>query len=313
MASYYTENTILYHNGEYLKASEVKIDLYSQSFHYGYAVFEGIRSYKTENGTTKIFKAEEHYDRLKNSADALNIPFNYSTAELIEATYEVLAKNNLQDAYIRPVIYAPANMSFIRNTISHIVIAVWEMAPFLGDSLLKVMSSSFQRPNPKGFKIEAKATGHYVNSILASQEAKANCFDEALLNDMNGYVAEGPGANVFFEKNGSLVTPPAGNILPGITRATVLELCNELNISVEERLFTTDELKNADAAFFCGTAAEVIGWESLDGVGFQKPWNESIGKIIQLAYKERVIEKGLFEPLVDEIPIEFKKNRLALS
>src|SRR4030095_7592360 len=116
-----------------LKASEVKIDLYSQTLHYGYGVFEGIRSYKTEDGRTKIFKAVEHYDRLKTSADAMNIPYNYSTSELIEATYQVLSKNGLQDAYIRPVVYSPANMGFIRNTVSHIVIAVWEMAPFLGE------------------------------------------------------------------------------------------------------------------------------------------------------------------------------------
>ena len=152
------------------------------------------------------------------------------------------------------------------------------------------MTSSFQRPNPKGFRIEAKASGHYVNSILASQEAKAKGYDEALLTDMNGYVAEGPGANVFFEKNGKLFTPPTGNILPGITRATVIEICKELNIPVEERLFTTDELKQADAAFFCGTAAEVIGWQSLDEAVFPKSWNDSLGKIIQQAYKNRVTE-----------------------
>jgi branched-chain amino acid aminotransferase len=296
MAAYYNENTVLYHNGEYLKASEVKIDLYSQTLHYGYGVFEGIRAYKTEDGRTKIFKAIEHYERLKNSASAMNIPYGYSTSELIEATYEVLSRNGLQDAYIRPVVYAPANMSFIQNTVSHIVIAVWEMAPFLGDKLLKVMTSSFQRPNPKGFKIEAKATGHYVNSILASQEAKANGYDEALLNDMNGFVAEGPGANVFFEKQGELFTPPPGNILPGITRQTVMEICDDLKIPVEEKLFTTAELMNADAVFFVGTAAEVIGWESLDGVRFQKPWNESLGSIIQAAYKDIVIEKGSTEP-----------------
>ena len=291
MASYYNENTILYHDGEYVKASEIKTDLYGQTLHYGYGAFEGIRSYKTADGRTKIFKATEHYDRLRNSATAINLPYNYSTEELIEATYEVLAKNNLQDAYIRPLVYAPSNMSFVRNTFSHITIEVWEMAPFLGEKLLKVCTSSFERPNPKGFKIEAKATGHYVNSILASQEAKARGFDEALLNDMNGYVAEAPGANVFFEKNGRLVTPPPGNILPGITRATVMEICSELNIAVEEKLFTTDELKNADAAFFCGTAAEVIGWESIDGVTLRKDWNDSISKVVQQAYKHRVIEK----------------------
>jgi branched-chain amino acid aminotransferase len=298
MATYYNENTVLYLNGKFVKASEAKIDLYSQSLHYGYAVFEGIRSYKNINGETKIFHAVKHYERLKNSALALNIPYTYNTDELIEATYEVLKKNNLQDAYIRPLIYAPANMSFNKNTESFITIEVWEMAPFLGDKLLRVMTSSFQRPNPKGFKIEAKATGHYVNSILASQEAKANGYDEALLTDMNDFVAEGPGANVFFEKDGKLFTPSLGNILPGITRATVIEICNELDIPVEEKLFTTDELKKADAAFFCGTAAEVIGWESLDGIVFSKKWNETLSRRIQKAYADKVIEKESVSELV---------------
>jgi len=291
MATYFNEKTVIWLNGRFAKAAESAIDLYSQSLHYGYAVFEGIRSYKTVNGETKIFKAVEHYERLKNSALALNMPYTYSADELIEATYEVLRQNNLQDAYIRPVVYAPANMSFAPNTESFIVIETWEMAPFLGDKLLRVMTSSFQRPNPKAFKIEAKATGHYVNSILASQEAKAKGYDEALLTDMNGFIAEGPGANMFYERNGKLFTPPSGNILPGITRATVLDICNELNIEVEEKLFRAEELKTADAAFFCGTAAEVIGWESLDGVKFRKEWNETVSSRIQLAYKYRVIDK----------------------
>jgi branched-chain amino acid aminotransferase len=291
MAGYYNENTILYLNGEYIKATEAKMDFYSQSLHYGYAVFEGIRSYKTANGETKIFKAVQHYDRLKNSAVAVNMPYHWTTEELIEVTYELLRKNNLQDAYIRPVVYAPDNMSFVKNDASFIVIEVWEMAPFFGEKLLRIMTSSFQRPNPKGFKIEAKASGHYVNSILASQEAKSKGYDEALLTDMNGFVAEGTGANMFYEKDRKLFTPPAGNILPGITRATVFEICDELNISVEEKLFTTEELKGSDAAFFCGTAGEVIGWESLDNVKFLKNWNETLSKKIQLAYKERVTEK----------------------
>ncbi len=138
-----------------------------------------------------------------------------------------------------------------------------------------------------------------MNSILASQEAKAAGYDEALLNDMNGFVAEGPGANVFFEKDGKLFTPSTGNILPGITRATVFEICNELNIPVEEKLFTTDELKEADAAFFCGTAAEVIGWESIDDVKFPVAWNQTLGKIIQDAYKHKVIEKTFHQSLAE--------------
>ena len=298
MANYYNENTVLYLNGEFVKATEAKIDLYSQSLHYGYAVFEGIRSYKNVNGETKIFKEEEHFARLRNSAEAMNMPYTWTNEELITATYEVLKRNNLQDAYIRPLVFAPANMSFVKNETSHIVIEVWEMLPFFGEKLLKVMTSSFQRPNPKAFKITAKASGHYVNSILASQDAKAKGYDEALLLDINGYVAEGTGANVFYEKDGKLFTPAPGNILPGITRATVLELCNELDIPVEERQITIEELKNADAVFFCGTAAEVIGWDSLDGQSFAKKWNESLGRKIQLAYKELVVENFDKEKIV---------------
>ena len=293
MASYYNNDTIIYLNGEFVKAAEAKMDFYSQSLHYGYSVFEGIRSYKTVNGETKIFKEAEHFERLKNSAAALNMPYHWTTQELIDATYEVLKRNKLQDAYIRPVVYAPANMKFDVNEKSFIVIEAWEMQPFLGEKLLRVMTSSFQRPNPKGFKIHAKAAGHYVNSILASQEAKSNGFDEALLLDMNNNVAEAPGANLFYEKGGKLFTPAPGNILTGITRATVLEICNELHIEVEEKYFTIDELKQADAAFFCGTAAEVIGFESLDEYRFPKPWNETVCKQIQDAYKEKVIEKDL--------------------
>jgi branched-chain amino acid aminotransferase len=299
---YYNEHTIIYHNGEFVKAADAKTDFYGQSLHYGYGVFEGIRSYKTVNGETKIFKEVEHYERLKKSAEALNMPYLFDTAELIAATYEVLKRNDLQDAYIRPVVYAPANMSFVQNKQSFIVIETWKMDPFLGEKLIRVMTSSFERPNPKGFKIYAKATGHYVNSILASQEAKAAGYDEALLNDMNGYVAEGPGANMFFEKEGTLYTPATGNILPGITRATVFDICQELNIPVEEKLFTTAELKKADAAFFCGTAAEVIGWESIDDVKFPVAWNQTLGKVIQDAYKKLTIGKTISE--LEEINTE---------
>ena len=296
---YYNEHTIIYHNGEFVKAADAKTDFYSQSLHYGYAVFEGIRSYKTVSGETKIFKEVEHFERLKQSAEALNMPYVFDTDELIAATYEVLKRNNIQDAYIRPVVYAPANMSFNPNKESFIVIETWKMEPFLGEKLIRVMTSSFERPNPKGFKITAKATGHYVNSILASQEAKAAGYDEALLNDMNGFVAEGPGANVFFEKDGKLFTPSTGNILPGITRATVFEICQDLNIPVEEKLFTTAELKEADAAFFCGTAAEVIGWESIDAIKFPVAWSQTVGKIIQDAYKHKVIEKTFHQSLAE--------------
>ncbi len=288
---YYNEHTFIYLNGEIVKAGEAKIDLYGQTLHYGYGVFEGIRSYKTAGGETKIFKEAEHFERLKNSAEALNLPYSWTAVELIKATYEVLRKNNCSDAYIRPLVYAPANMSFNPNTKSFIVIETWQMQPFLGEKLLRVMTSSFERPNPKAFKIQAKATGHYVNSILASQEAKAKGFDEALLNDMNGFVAEGPGANIFMEKDGVLYTPQLGNILPGITRATILEICESLDIPVIEKQITTDEIHGADSAFFCGTAAEVIGMESLDTIPFKKQWKDTLGIQIQNAYKNLVVEK----------------------
>ncbi|MEY3507547.1 MAG: branched-chain-amino-acid transaminase [Bacteroidota bacterium] len=288
MASYYNENTVLFLNGEFVKAADAKMDLYSQSLHYGYSVFEGIRSYKTEDGTTKIFKAKEHFDRFKASAQAINLPYTYNTESLIESTNTLLALNNLGDAYIRPVVYAPANMSFTQNTESFVFIQAWEMGPFLGDKRIRVMTSSFQRPNPKGFKIHAKAAGHYVNSIMASQEAKAAGYDEALLLDMHDHVAEAPGANVFFEKEGTLYTPSLGNILPGITRATVIELCAAHDIPVVETSFGIDAIKGSDAAFFCGTAAEVIGLESIDDVPFTKNWDDTASKKIQSAYQKLV-------------------------
>lgn len=290
MNNYYNEQTIIYLNGDFIRAAEAKMDFYSQSLHYGYSVFEGIRSYQTTNGSTRIFKPVEHFDRLRQSALAINMPYHWDTQELIDITYEVLNKNQLGDAYIRPVVYAPANMSFAPNDQSFLVIQAWQMAPFLGEKLLRVRTSSFQRPNPRAFHIHAKAAGHYVNSIVASQEARTNGYDEALLLDMNGSVAEAPGANVFIEKNGCLFTPPAGHILSGITRATVLELAADLAIPVQEKYFTIEEMYDADAAFFCGTAVEVIGLDSLDDHSFSSIWENSKSHQIQKAYKQLVTQ-----------------------
>jgi len=292
MNTYYNEQTIIYLNGDFIRAADAKMDLYSQSLHYGYSVFEGIRSYQTSNGSTRIFKPVEHFDRLRQSALAINMPYHWKTQELIDITYEVLNRNQLGDAYIRPVVYAPANMSFTPNDQSFLVIQAWQMAPFLGEKLLRVRTSSFQRPNPRAFHLHAKAAGHYVNSIVASQEARANGYDEALLLDMNGSVAEAPGANVFIEKNGCLYTPPAGHILAGITRATVLTLAADLQIPVQEKYFSTDEMYDADAAFFCGTAVEVIGLVSLDDRNFSSTWENSKSHQIQKAYKQLVTQSA---------------------
>lgn len=298
--NYYKEHTKLWLDGQLLNAADARIDLYSQSLHYGYSVFEGIRSYKTAKGLTRIFKAEAHYQRLLASAAALNMPCTWTVEQMITATYDVLNSNQLSDAYIRPILYAPANMSFVRNEHSHLAIQVWEMQPFLGDRLLRVGISSYQRPNPKGFHIHAKAGGHYVNSILASQDAKAKGFDEALLLDMDGHLAEAPGANLFFEKDGHLYTPATGHILPGITRATVLEIADELQIPVTEKKCSVEELKKADAAFFCGTAAEVVGFASIDDTNFTKPWADTVSKQIQDAYQS-VIRETSFKPSLQTV------------
>lgn len=287
---YYNENTVIYFNGQFVKAAEAKTDLYGQSLHYGYAVFEGIRSYPVGTGT-KIFKAKEHYDRLRRSAELLKMPFHYTTEHLTELSYEVLSKNNLSDAYLRPIVICSPNMSLSKGKESYLAIEAWEWTNGYLANKMRIMTSSYRRPNPSGFHVEAKVSGHYVNSIMACQEAKDNGFDEALLLDNNGYVAEGPGANVFYEKDGVMYTPAKGNILPGITRETVIEICAELKIPVKEVFFTPEEMKGTDSAFYCGTAAEVVELASLDNVPFKLNWDESLGSIIQKAYKCKVLEQ----------------------
>jgi branched-chain amino acid aminotransferase len=168
----------------------------------------------------------------------------------------------------------------------------WEWDKYHGDKKLKMCISSYQRPNPNSLKMEAKVTGHYVNSILATSEAKVRGYDEALMLDMHGNIAEAPGANFFLEKNGVLYTPSVGHILPGITRQTVINICRELDIPVKERPIKPEELETADSAFLCGTAAEVVGIESVDAKPFGKEWYDSLGATIQEAYKCQVLEKS---------------------
>lgn len=284
---YYNSNTEIYLDGKFVKANEATTDLYSQTLHYGYGVFEGIRAYATENGT-HVFKSKEHYERLKNSAMLIDIPFDYDVDELVAVTQELLDRNNLSDAYIRPLVFCDPNMTLARPNNVSIMISAWEWGAYLGDKQLRIGTSSYCRPHPRSIKIEAKVCGHYVNSILATNEAKDNGYDEALLLDSDGYLAEGPGANLFFEKNGVLFTPQLGNILPGITRATVLELAKELSIEVNQGLYLPEELASADSAFYCGTAAEVIGIKSIDNMEFPKEWNETLGSKIQKAYSQLV-------------------------
>ena len=287
---YYNESTIIYYNGEFVKATDAKGNLYDQTLHYGYGVFEGIRAYETENGV-RIFKAKEHFDRMQFSCEAIGIPYPYNNEELIALSYELLERNNFKNAYLRPLVTCTPNMNLTKGKDSQLLIAAWEWGAYLGEKLLRLKKSTYRRINPSSFVVAAKVSGHYVNSIMASQEAKDAGFDEALLLDIDGFVAEGPGANIFIQKDGVLHTPQLGSILPGITRATVLEICQELGIEVIERQITPEEVKTADSAFFCGTAAEIIGIESLDDVAFPLNWKESLGATIQKAYKNLVLEK----------------------
>lgn len=284
---YFGKSTIVYLNGEFVLANNVSTGLYNQTLHYGNGVFEGIRSYNSPDGV-RIFKAKEHFERLIFSASKMHIKIDYTWEELEKATYKVLEKNNLTDAYIRPIVYLGQNMSLTPTDEVNVAILAWKWGNFLGDDLLSIMLSSFERPNPKSCHIDAKVVGHYTNSILATSEAKSKGYDEALLTDMNGFIAEGPGANFFMEKDGKLITAPEGHILPGITRATVFEIAKELNIEVEEKLFKPEEIFEADTAFFCGTATEITGIKKYNDFEFPMLWSESVSQLIQRAYKRKV-------------------------
>lgn len=287
---YYDSNTTVYLNGEWMKASDATTDLYAQTLHYGNGVFEGIRAYDTEDGT-QIFKAREHYERLLYSAEKMHIELPYSVAQLTALTYELLERNGFKNAYVRPLVYLGSHMTLEPTPKTNVFLCAWEWERYLGNNLLNVMLSSYQRPNPLSGHMGAKCVGHYTNSILATAEAKSKGYDEALLTDQHGYVAEGPGANFFMEMDGQLFTAPLGNILPGITRATVLELCAELDVPVEEKLFTPVEVLQADSAFFVGTATEVAGLKSFNDREFPLAWEDSLGHLLQRKYQQRVSQR----------------------
>jgi len=288
---YYTKDTVLFLNGKFINAVDAHTDLYSQSLHYGFGAFEGIRSYQTQNGV-KLFKAYEHFERLKKSCALVGIPLNYDSEELTQVSYQLLEKNNLTDAYVRPLAYCGPNMYLSTPKDVYLMICAWKWGKYHGDKLLKLCVSSYQRPNPASIKVEAKISGHYVNGILATSEAKVRGYDEALLLDMNGNVAAAPAANFFMEKDGVLYTPSLGHIFPSITRQVVLNICHELDIPVVEKVINPHELEGADSAFLCGTAVEIAGIESIDANVFKKDWKDSLGAIVQEAYKCQVLERS---------------------
>lgn len=290
--NYYNDDSVVFINGDFINAKEANCNMYAQSLHYGYAVFEGIRAYLTDSGTV-IFKASEHYERLKRSCDLIYLPLAYSPKELEAATYKLLELNNLKEAYIRPLAYAQEpNMSLTAPPKGDLLITAWEWPKYLGDRTLRLMISSFQRPNPFAVPIESKCAGQYANSIIASTEAKQKGYDEALLLDSKGNIAEGPGANFFVEKNDVLYTPPEGNILPGITRQTIIELAEKRNIEVKIQHLKPRDLEGADGAFYTGTASEVVGIQSVNDYIFKKKFSETIGAKLSADYTALV--KGVY-------------------
>jgi len=259
----------IWQDGKLVEWRDAKIHVLTHSLHYGMAVFEGVRAYKTAQGTA-IFRLEEHTRRLFNSAKIfqLNIPYDFDT--VMEAQRQVVRENKLESCYIRPLVWIGSEklgVSAKGNTI-HVAVAAWEWGAYLGEEGLskgiRVKTSSFARHHPNVMLVRAKASGNYINSILANQEALADGYDEALLLDTDGYVSEGSGENFFMIKNGKLYTPDLASCLDGITRDAVLTLARDHGIEVIEKRITRDEVYCCDEAFFTGTAAEITPIRELD-------------------------------------------------
>lgn len=294
---YYNQDTWVYFNGDFVKAEDAGIDLFGQSLHYGYAVMEGIRAYNTHNGT-RIFKAKQHFERLRFSSESIGIQFPWPIDSLIDATYQLLQKNNLHSAYIRPLVTTGHNMHLTTGAPSSIVILAWEWGPFLGSNLVRVAVSPYERPNPKAWPINAKISGQYAASIRATNEAVSRGFDEAILTDQSGNIAQASSNNLFIEKDGVLYTPPPGAILEGITRRTVLELAKYLHIDAVEKTITPAELAEADSAFLTGTATGIIGVASVDAKTLPMEWTDTLGSTVQRAYKSLTLEQQNFDVII---------------
>jgi len=284
---YFNRNTVLFLNGRWLNATDAMGNLFSQTLHYGNGVYDGMRAYETGTGP-QVFKAREHFERLQYSASKMSIDLEYSSRELTEIAYQLLDKNNLGDAYIRPLVCLAKSTAARRTRETYLLMAAWAWDRFSGNDLLRVMISSHQKQDPGLFPADAKICGMYGNSALATMEAKSKGFDDALLLDSEGYVADGPGVNFFYEKNEVLHTPPVGNIMPGITRATVMGYAREMGYRVIEKKITAEELMEADTAFFTGTAAEIAGIKSIGGHDFNMDWEDTVAYSLFLMYRQRV-------------------------
>ena len=275
----------IWHDGKLVPWRDATTHVLTHTLHYGMGVFEGIRAYKAAKGTA-IFRLAEHTERLFNSAHIFQMKMPWDKATLIDAHIEVVRANQLESCYIRPIIfYGSEAMGIAATAIStHVAVAAWPWGAYLGaegmETGIRVKTSSFTRHHVNINMCRSKSVGTYTNSILAHQEVAHDGYDEALLLDVDGYVAEGAGENIFIVKSGVLYTPDLTSCLEGITRASVLTLADELGLKVVQKRITRDEVYCADEAFFTGTAAEVTPIRELDGrqigIGSRGPITEKI-------------------------------------
>jgi len=276
---------VIWFDGELVPWREAKVHVLTHTLHYGMGVFEGVRAYKAEQGTA-IFRLQEHTDRLFDSAHIMRMDMPYSKDELNEAQKLVVRENNLESAYLRPMCFYGSEGMGLRadNLKTHVIVAAWEWGAYLGEDNMKkglrIHTSSYTRHHVNISMTKAKANGHYINSMLALQEAISDGYDEAMLLDAEGYVAEGSGENIFIVKNGVIYTPDLTSALNGITRNTIFKFCKDLGIEMVEKRITRDEVYIADEAFFTGTAAEVTPIREVDnriiGSGSRGPITEKL-------------------------------------
>ncbi len=260
---------VIWNNGKMVPWRSATTHVLTHTLHYGMGVFEGIRAYQTTRGTA-IFRLSEHTDRLFNSAHIFMMKIPYDKTTLMQAQLEVVKQNRLDSCYIRPIVfYGSEDMGISATKLSvHVAVAAWSWGAYLGtDGLekgIRVKTSSFSRHHVNVNMCRAKSVTTYANSMLAHQEVVHDGYDEALLLDVNGYVAEGSGENIFIIKHDKIYTPDMTSCLEGITRASIIELAEEIGIPVIEKRITRDEVYCADEAFFTGTAAEVTPIRELD-------------------------------------------------
>ncbi len=284
---------IIWFDGELVPWREAKVHVLTHTLHYGMGVFEGIRAYKTNKGAA-IFRLKEHTDRLFRSAHIMEMAMPFDKETITEATRAAVRENNLESGYIRPMCFYGAESMGIRasNLKVHVIIAAWPWGSYMGDENLrngiKVQTSSYTRHHVNISMCKAKANGHYINSMLALHEAVRHGCDEAMLLDNEGYVAEGSGENIFIIRDGVIYTPDLTSALDGITRHTIFQLADELDIEVKEKRITRDEVYIADEAFFTGTAAEVTPIREVDGRSIGSGTRGPITEQIQSNYFDLV-------------------------